>query len=377
MPAITNVNELQAMNDDVTGTYWLANDIDASATVGWNGGAGFIPIGSGIASGPEATKFSGEFDARGHTISDLFINRPGTDEVGLFGWIYNAVIKNVNLTDVNITGDDYVGALIGYAEGSTGVEIDSCSSTGSVNGDEAIGGLIGGIGNAGGANITGTVNNSHSSAIVSGDDYVGGLIGLSVEAEINVVYANGTVTGTDDYVGGAIGYSNGDVISDIYARGAITGDRYVGGAIGYMDGGTLDNIYSAGLVTGNNDVGGLVGASSATANNCFWDTQTSGTAISAEGTGKTTSQMKTKSTFADADWDFIIIWFINGITNDGYPFHWVMPPEPTPDSPRATVAVQDKITLECVRNIEMAAGGRFYIDEEGNAVYKSRYARNA
>jgi len=45
-------------------------------------------------------------------------------------------------------------------------------------------------------------------------------------------------------------------------------------------------------------------------------------------------------------------------------------------SPRRTVLVEDKITLESIRNIEMAVGGRFYINEEGIAVYKSRYARN-
>ena len=86
--------------------------------------------------------------------------------------------------------------------------------------------------------------------------------------------------------------------------------------------------------------------------------------------------MKDRDTFTDAGWDFIIIWAINGITNDGYPFFWAMPPEPPPDAPRRTVAVQDKITLESIRNVEMAAGGTFRVDEEGKAVYKSRYARN-
>jgi len=41
------------------------------------------------------------------------------------------------------------------------------------------------------------------------------------------------------------------------------------------------------------------------------------------------------------------------------------------------VLVEDKITLESIRNVEMAAGGRAFVDEEGNFVYKSRYARNA
>ena len=33
-------------------------------------------------------------------------------------------------------------------------------------------------------------------------------------------------------------------------------------------------------------------------------------------------------------------------------------------------------TLEALRNLEMMAMGRFYIDEYGNARYEGRYARN-
>lgn len=46
-------------------------------------------------------------------------------------------------------------------------------------------------------------------------------------------------------------------------------------------------------------------------------------------------------------------------------------------SPRQTKLIEDKISLELIRNIEMSARGRFFIDEEGNATYKSRHARNA
>jgi len=43
---ITNVTELQAMEDDLDEDYVLGNNIDASATSGWNDGAGFDPIGT-------------------------------------------------------------------------------------------------------------------------------------------------------------------------------------------------------------------------------------------------------------------------------------------------------------------------------------------
>jgi len=38
--AIANVTELQAMNSNLAGNYYLTGNIDASATSGWNGGAG-------------------------------------------------------------------------------------------------------------------------------------------------------------------------------------------------------------------------------------------------------------------------------------------------------------------------------------------------
>ena len=42
---IYDVNDLQAMENDLAAYYELGQDIDASATVGWNGGLGFKPIG--------------------------------------------------------------------------------------------------------------------------------------------------------------------------------------------------------------------------------------------------------------------------------------------------------------------------------------------
>ena len=38
---IYDVNDLQAMRNNLTAHYKLANNIDASATIGWNSGAGF------------------------------------------------------------------------------------------------------------------------------------------------------------------------------------------------------------------------------------------------------------------------------------------------------------------------------------------------
>jgi len=391
------------MENDLAGDYWLANDIDAAATSGWHGGAGFIPIGQGV------PYFTGSFDMRGHTISDLFINRPGDDYVGLFGVVQTAggsvSFINGTLADVDITGDDRVGALIGYIAGGLTSEITDIIVSGSITGDRYVGGVVGQDYTT--ANLTISGCNS-SGTVTSLGDYVGGLIGATYFANISKCFSSATVVSDGWYVGGLIGYfwgtgtlaesyATGNVsspfgtwvggligyirecenIADCYARGNVTGDDLVGGLTGELGTGIISNSFSTGLITGNTNVGGFCGNNDDTITNCFWDKQTSGQAASSGGTGKTTDEMQEKSTFTSADWDFIIIWFINGITNDGYPFFWMMPPEPMPDAPRETVAVEDKITLECVRNIEMAAGGRFRIGKEGKAVYKSRYARNA
>jgi hypothetical protein len=122
----------------------------------------------------------------------------------------------------------------------------------------------------------------------------------------------------------------------VYSRSAVSGAGPLGGLIGKVDSGTvagaltLTNSYSMGAVTASSGTaGGLVGSveagSAITPTALFWDTETSGQATSAEGTGKTTAQMIMRSTFADASWD-IAAGFSAGQAwgicknNDGYPY---------------------------------------------------------
>src|SRR5690606_30825216 len=105
---VNDVDQLQAMNNNISGHYALGRDIDASETAEWNGGLGFAPVGS------SGARFNGSFDGRGHYISGLTIQRPGTRYVGLFGYAERVSMYNVNLIDVDIGGGSYVGALLGY-----------------------------------------------------------------------------------------------------------------------------------------------------------------------------------------------------------------------------------------------------------------------
>jgi len=123
----------------------------------------------------------------------------------------------------------------------------------------------------------------------------------------------------------------GGKVKDVAVMDAsITGaGDFVGGLAG-LNRGIVEQCYSAGAVTGTDDhVGGLVGiGSSGAVTACFWDTQTSGQGQSAGGTGKTTAEMQTASTFLEAGWDFVgetangtedIWWILEG---QDYPRLW-------------------------------------------------------
>lgn len=224
-------------------------------------------------------RFTGTFNGAGYTISDLYIDRPSEDNVGLFGCADGVTIKDVELEDVDITGVDYVGVLGGYSSDST---ISGCA-------------------------VRGTVNGRH---------YMGGLAGWTYSSTISKCYTTGSVTGTN-FIGGLIGAFQTCTMSDCYTRASVTGDTYVAGLAAYAwMGETITNCYSTGAVTGSNLLGGLLGYSEGTITNCFWDTTTSGQATSDGGTGYPTATMKLLVTFYP-------LWDIDQTTtdrNDSYPF---------------------------------------------------------
>jgi hypothetical protein len=238
--------------------------------------------------------FFGVFDGNGHVISSLTIDAMTQDNIGLFGYV-GGQIKNLGVTNVNITGRNCVGGLVGWNEGT----ITACYATGSVNG-------------AGVENW-----------------YIGGLVGLNFFGTLTNCYAAGSVSGTDSTgVGGLVGDNELGTLTNCYSTGAVSGYGGVGGLAGWNSYGSLISCYATGSVSGNSfDVGGLVGYSAGDAPliACFWDFQTSYQSVGVgyeevpggEVTGKSTAEMMTLSTFTDAGWDFS--------TTDGDPADWQMP----------------------------------------------------
>jgi hypothetical protein len=115
----------------------------------------------------------------------------------------------------------------------------------------------------------------------------------------------------------------------------VTGERLIGGLVG-INPGTICQCYAMGRVSGLEDVGGCIGKNQSTGTSrttgvviaCFWDQDTSGQIFSDGGSGKTTAEMKTASTFLNVGWDFVDetangtedIWWIN--EGQDYPRLW-------------------------------------------------------
>jgi len=255
-----------------SGIYFVQTaNIDASSTNTWIDQNGYISGWTTINGYPDA--FAGSYDGNGHTIDKLSMNN-----VGLFGRISGATIKNLGVTqiDIHAGSSTAVGGIAARAENSS--KILNCYVTGTIT--------AGGGGGLVGVNDASTITNCYSTASVSSDDR---------------------------------------------AHGGLVGTNQGGSTISYS--------YSTGLVSGGagTDPGGLVGNDydSSPVIYSFWDTQSSGLGTSRGGDGKTTVEMKTLSTFTNAGWDFSTIWQMNGAN---YPELRVFGYTLTITSPNGTVA---------------------------------------
>jgi len=330
---VNSVNDLQDVQNNLTVAYALGRDIDASETVSWNGGAGFTPLATNVAP------FTGIFDGQGHVVDSLTVTSVG-DSSGLFGWIgTGGVVRDLGITNVTATGNGAAAFAIENAgtisnsyvtgsvqgPGASGLvyinagTVEGSHSDASVTGSgDSIGGLVGN--NFSGATIvnsyaTGTV---HAGCCGGSAGEVGGLVGTN-DGTITQSYATGAVSGGDNHSGGLVGINDTGSIFLSYATGPVSGSGVLGGLVGSNYSGTISESYATGLITNtcvmcSAWLGGLVGYTySGTVTSSYWDIDTSGQAGSVGGTGLTTAQFMSSSSFST--WNFTKDWVI--VDTDG------------------------------------------------------------
>ncbi len=259
---------LQAMNDNLSGNYVLMTDLDATDTVNWNGGDGWMPIGTG-----NANSFLGTFDGRHHTIDGLYCNR--TLYASLFGYVGRTGpdvaghVRNIRLTNCDMNGQSH-GMMVGTAlESST---FTDCYVQGTIviTATHAVGGFAGSVSNDCIFTRCGAVG---SISPWESGNYTGGFVGNSasgrgctfVDCYARVAIAmdggnckHGIQTGCFD--GNA---NDADVFTRCYAAASI---QYQNSCYTYYYD-TRPQSFTGGGFFGQYDTGAQ------TLSSCYWDTE--------------------------------------------------------------------------------------------------------
>jgi hypothetical protein len=162
---------------------------------------------------------------------------------GLFGRADGATLRNIRLINVHVTGEAYIGGLVGNAESTL---IENCSVSG----------------------IVGSSTADPSAGIIVADHSVGGVVGWAKDSVIRRTTSTATVsmkvdspeeTSVASFTGGSVGQSMDTLIEDSSASGIVTGSTFVGGIVGALLEGSVEGSTSSATVTGVGSVGGLVG----------------------------------------------------------------------------------------------------------------------
>lgn len=275
---ISDCTDLQNIQNNLTGLFKLANDIDCSATTTWNSGEGFKPMGN------ITEEFQGILNGDGFAISNLYINRPTETFLGLFGRVKEAKISNIKLINFNITGDSFIGSLSGEMRFTTVSDISISSSINGVMG--RLGGLSGIIDESYLNNVSYEGNIS-----VTTGDYIGGIAASGYNSEMYDLESKSNLSGIN-YVGGFFGYLSDSSVSNVkgdvnleidgYRSGGFVGSSnkvntnyiditgsivsdfsfMIGGLFGYVSDSKASNLFFKGdiISNGTDSVGGIIGS---------------------------------------------------------------------------------------------------------------------
>ncbi len=215
-----------------------------------------VPIGN------SSTKFSGTFDGKNHTISNL---KTSGQYSGLFGYVNGATIQNLTVNVTNNAGATSAGGLVGAVNGTT--TIRNCTVNGTISGTHQVGGFVGFAQGVYQDNtlvlpcnltIEGCTNNATVTTTSQASDNnrtsAGGFVGyINAGATVTIKsYTdengqtkkstnNGKISTTSSAdnkgVGGFVGYSYGKItLTDCVneKNATITGKERVGGLVGYI-----------------------------------------------------------------------------------------------------------------------------------------------
>jgi hypothetical protein len=340
---ISNVCDLQAIQTTVKTNYSIvpenhSQEIDATCTATWNGGAGFVPI-SGV--------FVGKLNGNGFPINGLVIHSSSAStgllqHIGASGVVEHVAITNASvstsiaswegiLTSYNegtvsfayITGcigappgcsyqpglENSVGGIVGYNPGTISNSFFNGSGFG-----YSVGGIASSV-----AFDSGAIVNSGSSGNLQGLIDIAGVAGSTAfGGRVSYSWSTANAQSLEEIAAGLVGNLNGTTepqsVQHSYSSGTVLSADIAGGLIGQAGQTNIADAYSVGQVGGTNaDVGGFLGIDYGgnTYSNAYWDSLTSDQLKSAGG--KKVKPLDTTSFkamlpkgFSNTDWSSVV-----------------------------------------------------------------------
>lgn len=188
------------------------------------GGYEWTPIGN-----PE-NPFDGHFLGDGYTVSDFKLTK-GISHAGLFGYVKNAEISGLEISELNVgvksEGTAYVGGITGIAESS---DIHECMVSGTLNANTAEAYVGGIVASTVGGKITDCVNAVEIKATATELAVLGGIVGKAKNTDISSCYTSKLVSATSDtasYAGGLVGYIESGVklAGSFFSGGSVSASK--------------------------------------------------------------------------------------------------------------------------------------------------------
>jgi len=205
--------------------YRQSADIGLSA---YQDGEGWAPI----------RDLTGSYDGGGYTISGLMINRPATDNAGLFAKVTGATLTNLTLSNPSVTGKSFVGTLVGSISSAASRVSKIQVRGGSVTGADHLGGLAGSNEGAISESAVTEMNISGSGGSI------GGLAGaITGSGSISDSYAMNTLTGSGNSAPGALVGALSGTITNSYATGSGVQEPRESYELVNSNAGTITNSY--------------------------------------------------------------------------------------------------------------------------------------
>ena len=201
---------------------------------------------------------AGYLDTQNDNISITNVVISGKNYVGgLFG---DAGGKLINGDDIEVYGKNYVGGIFGQMQDGIDRDYILIKDSNIEGTENYIGGIAGTSSDAYGAECY--VNNCEIKAESINSNYVGGIFGeyTGVQNMNNRIIVDSSISGNSSSVGGITGYYNGNKLyGGVVYNTTIKGKENIGGIVGQFRKGELYLSYADCEIYGDTNLGGIAG----------------------------------------------------------------------------------------------------------------------